>query len=68
MTLKLGVLRNKNKRKSDFCDGLQFHTHSENNLPNTSFNRLLRPQLSDELLKRENEFKSIRQPIKDAVR
>ena len=60
MTLKLGLSRNKYKHcKSEFCDGLQSHTHSENSLPNFSFNRLLRPQLSDELLKRENEFKRI---------
>ena len=60
MTLKLGLLRDKDKQcKSEFCDGLQPHTHSENSLPNNSLNRLLRPQLSDELLKRENEFKRI---------
>ena len=60
MTLKLGLLRDKDKQcKSEFCDGLQSHTHSENSLPNNSLNRLLRPQLSDELLKRENEFKRI---------
>ena len=60
MTLKLGLLRDKDKQcKSEFCDGLQSHTHSENSLPNTSLNRLLRPQLSDELLKREKELKRI---------
>ena len=60
MTLKLGLLRDKVKQcKSEFCDGLQSRTHSENSLPNSSLNRLLRPQLSDELLKRENEFKRI---------
>ena len=60
MTLKLGLLRDKDKQcKSEFCDGLQSQTQSENSLPNNSFNRLLRPQLSDELLKRENEFKRI---------
>ena len=54
MTPKLGLLRDKTKQcKSEFCDGLQSQTHSENNLPNNSLNRLLRPQLSDELLKRE---------------
>ena len=58
--LKLGLLRDKDKQcKSEFCDGLQSHTHSENSLPNNSLNHLLRPQLSDELLKRENEFKRI---------
>ena len=58
MTVKLGLLRDKDKQfKSEFCDGLQSHTHNENSLPKKSFNRLLRPQLSDELLKRENEFK-----------
>ena len=60
MTLKLGLLRDKNKHcKSGFCDGLRSHTQSENNLPNHSLERLLRLQLSDELLKRENEFKRI---------
>ena len=60
MTLNLGLLRDKDKQcKSDFCDELQSQTHSENSLLNNSFNRLLQPQLSDELLKRENEFKGI---------
>ena len=60
MTLKLGLLRDKDKQcKSDFCDGLQYHTHSENSLPKNSFNLLLRPQLSDEILKRDNEYKRI---------
>ena len=60
MALKLGLLRDKDKQcKSEFCYGLQSHAHSENNLPNNSLSRLLRPQLSDELLKRENEFKQI---------
>ena len=60
MTVKLGLLREKNKQcKSELCDGLQPHTHSENNLPNNSLNRLLRPQLSQQLLKRENEFEQI---------
>ena len=60
MTLKLGLLRDKDKQcKSEFCDALQSHAHSEISLPNNSLNRLLRPQLSDELLKRENEFKRI---------
>ena len=70
MTLKLGQLRDKDKHcKSEFCDGLQSHTHSENKLPNNSLNGLLQPQLSDELLKRENEFKKFtRQPIRDAVK
>ena len=60
MTLKLGILRDENKQgKSEECDRLQPHMHSENNLPINSLNRLLRPQLSDELLKRQNEFKQI---------
>ena len=58
MTLKLGLLRDKDKQcQSEFCDGLQSHTHSDNSLPNMSPNRLLRSQLSDELLKRKNEIK-----------
>ena len=60
MTLKLGLIRDKNKQcKSEFCADLQPHTHSENNLRNKSLDRLLRPQLSSELLTRENDFKSI---------
>ena len=60
MTFKLGLLRDKDKQnKSEFCDGLESHTHSKNSLPNNSLNRLLRPQLSDELLKRGKEFKRI---------
>ena len=59
-TLKLGLLRDKNKQCiSELCDGLQSHTHSENSLPNNSVNRLLRPKLSDEVLKWENECKRI---------
>ena len=60
MTLKLGLLRDKNKQcKSEFCAVLQPHTHSENNFRNKSLDRLLKPQLSSELLTRENELKSI---------
>ena len=60
MTLKLGLLRNKNKQcESEYCEGLKPHSHSENQLPNKSLDRLLRPQLSNELLHRENEFKRI---------
>ena len=60
MLLKLGLLRDEVKQcKSEFCDGFQSHTHSENSLLNNSLNRLLQPQLSDELLERQNEFKRI---------
>ena len=60
MTLKLGLIRSKNKQcKSEFCADLQPHTQSVNNLRNKSLDRLLKPQLSSELLTRENEFKSI---------
>ena len=52
MTHKLGLLPDKNKQCNiDFCNGLQSHTHSENNLPNKFLNRLLQPQFSDKLLK-----------------
>ena len=58
--LKLGLLRHKYKQcKSEFCYGFQSHTYCENSLPNNSFNRPLRPQLSNELLKREIDFKPI---------
>ena len=53
MTLKLGLSGFKNKQwKSEFCDGVQSHTQSANNLLNISISRLLRPQLSAELLER----------------
>ena len=57
MTLKLGLIREKDKQcKSEFHDGLQYLTHNENSLPNKSLNRLNRPQLSDELLTRQKDF------------
>ena len=60
MTLKLGLIRDKNKQcKSEYCEGLKTHTHSENQLTKKSLDRLLRPQLSDELIARENDFKRI---------
>ena len=60
MTLKLGLLRDKKKQcTSEFCDGLQSHRHSENNMPKNPLSRLRRPQLSDEIIKRENEFTQI---------
>ena len=59
MTLKLGFIRDKNNKcKSELCDGLQT-TYRGNNLPNNSLNPLLRPQLSDEILKRETEFRQV---------
>ena len=46
LTLKFGLLRDKDKQsKSDFCDGLHSHTHSENSLPNNSLKHPLLPQL-----------------------
>ena len=58
--LKLELIQNKNKQcRSEYCEGLKSHTHSENQLPNKSLDRLLRPQLSDELKARENDFKRI---------
>ena len=60
MTLKLGLIRDKNEQcRSEYCEGLKPHTRSENQLPNKSLDRLLRPQLSDELIARENDFKGI---------
>ena len=60
MTLKFGIIRDKNKQcRSEYCEELQPHTHSKNQLPNKSLDRLLRPQLSDELIARENDFKRI---------
>ena len=60
LTLKLGLIRDKNRQcRSEFYEGLKPHTHSENQLPNKSLDRLLRPQLSDELIARENDFKRI---------
>ena len=60
MTLKLGLIRDKNKQcRSEYCEGLKPHTHSESQLQNKTLDRLLRPQLSDELTARENDFKRI---------
>ena len=60
MTLKLVLIRDKNKQgRSEYCEGLKHHTRSENQLPNKSLDQLLRPQLSDELIARENDFKRI---------
>ena len=60
MTLKLGLIRDKKKQcRSEYCGGLKPHTHSGNQLPNKSLDRLLRPQRSDELIARENDFKRI---------
>ena len=59
MTLKFGLIRDKNERcRSEYCEGLKLHTHSENQLLNKSLDRLLRPQLS-QLIARENNFKRI---------
>ena len=60
MTLNFGLIRDKNKQcRSEYCEGLKPHTHSENQLTNKSLDRLLRPQLSDEFIARENDFKRI---------
>ena len=60
LTLKLGLLRDKNKRcTSEFCKDLPPHAHSEDGLSNPKLNKLLRPQLSQELLRRESDFKQI---------
>ena len=70
MTLKLGLIRDKNKQcRSEYCEGLKSHTHSKNQLPNKSLDRLLRPQLSDKLIARETTSnESIRQLINDAAK
>ena len=70
MTLSLGLIRDKNKQdRSEYCEGLKPHTHSENQLPNKSLDRLVKPQLLDELLARENDSnESTRQPINDAAK
>ena len=60
MSLKLGLYRNKNKNcKSQFCQGLPPHCHSENQVKNELLNGLLRPQLSQSLLERETAFKKV---------
>ena len=60
LTLKLGLIRDKNKQcRSECCEGLKPRTYSKNQLPNKSLDRLLRPQLSDELIARDNDFKRI---------
>ena len=60
MSLELGIYRNKHKLCcSEFCKGLPFHLHSENNLKNQLLDNLLRPQLSHALLEQELDFKRI---------
>ena len=60
MSLKLGLNWNKNKNcKSQFCNGLPPHRHSENQVKNELLNGLLRPQLSQNLLERKTAFKKI---------
>ena len=60
MSLKLGLYRIKNNFCcSEFCEDLQSHSHSENNLKNQLLDNLLRPQLSHALLERGRDFKRI---------
>ena len=60
LTLKLGLKRDKNKQgRSEYCEGLKPHKHSENQIPNKPLHRLLRPQLSDEYIAREKDYKRI---------
>ena len=60
VTLKLGLLRDKinNANPNSVMDFNLIHIHI-NNPPINSLHHQLRPQLSDELLKRENEFERI---------
>ena len=60
MSLKLELYRNKHKLCcSEFCNDLPSHSHSENNLENQLLDNLLRQQLSQLLLERERDFKTI---------
>ena len=60
MSLKLGLYRNKhNLCCSEFCKDLPSHSHSENNKKNQLLDNLLKPQLSQALLEREQDFKRI---------
>ena len=60
MSVKLGLYRNKHKLCcSEFCTDLPPHTHNENSTKNELLLILLRPQLSQALLKRERDFKRI---------
>ena len=60
MSLKLGLYRNKHKLcRSNFCENLPSHSHSENTLKNELLDNLLQPQLSQALLERERNFKQI---------
>ena len=70
MMLKLGLIRDKSKQcRSENCEGLKPHTHSENQLPNKSLDRLLRPQLSDDLLlAKMTSNESTCQPINNAAK
>ena len=58
MSLKLGLYRNKHKLcRSNFCENLPSHSHSENSLKNELLENLLQPQLSKALLERKRTFK-----------
>ena len=63
MSLKIGLYRNKHKLCcSDFeqiFEDLPPHSHSENSLKSQLIDNLLRPQISQSLLKRERDFKRI---------
>ena len=60
MSVKLGFYRNKHKLCcSDFCKDLPSQSYSGNNLKNQLLDNLLRPQLSQALLKRKRDFKRI---------
>ena len=60
MSVKLGLYRNKQKLCcSEFCTDLPPHTHDENSTKNELLQKLLRPQLSQALLDREQDFKRV---------
>ena len=70
MTLKLGLLRDKNKQcKPGFGDGLQSHTQSENNMPNNSLTVNSNNSYPTKFQNGKTSLKTLTgQTIRDAVR
>ncbi len=63
ISLRLGTLRNDNKfcnaKQNSFCEGLPPHKHENENLLPENVKKILKPDISLDLLQRENDFKKI---------
>ena len=60
LSLKLGLLRdNQKKCTSEYCSNLPPHSHSEGTCNNKKIEKLSQNRLSNEMLKRENTFRTI---------